>query len=140
MVIKTLDPDWIRIRIDIQPKMLDPDPYQMNTNPKPWLHTIFNIAIFIYSMLVFIWPALLEKFLFCTSLALLNWKLFSKFFKVTNFTKNFTSSWYAVFEALLTFSFYWMAVGRIHKHLHIIWNNLITNNHMSIFSRRQIWR
>jgi hypothetical protein len=29
------DPFWIRIRIDIQPKMLDPDPYQMNTDPKP---------------------------------------------------------------------------------------------------------
>jgi hypothetical protein len=31
-VIKTLDPNWIRI--GIQPKMLDPDPYQMNTDPK----------------------------------------------------------------------------------------------------------
>ncbi len=27
-VIITLDPDWIRIRIGIQPKMLDPDPYK----------------------------------------------------------------------------------------------------------------
>jgi hypothetical protein len=36
LVIKTLDPDWIRIRIGIQPKMLDPDPYQMNTDPKHW--------------------------------------------------------------------------------------------------------
>jgi hypothetical protein len=36
MVIKTLDPDWIRIRISIQPKMMDlaPDPHQMNTDPK----------------------------------------------------------------------------------------------------------
>jgi hypothetical protein len=25
LVIKALDPDWIRIRIGIQPKMLDPD-------------------------------------------------------------------------------------------------------------------
>ncbi len=25
---------WIRTRIGIQPKMLDPDPYQMNTDPK----------------------------------------------------------------------------------------------------------
>jgi len=24
------------IRIGIQPKMLDPDPYQMNTDPKQW--------------------------------------------------------------------------------------------------------
>ncbi len=33
------DPDWIRI--GIQPEMLDPDPYQMNTDPKHWqnLHT-----------------------------------------------------------------------------------------------------
>jgi hypothetical protein len=27
--------DWIRIRIAVQPKMLDPDPYQMNKDPKP---------------------------------------------------------------------------------------------------------
>ncbi len=32
LVIKTMDPDWIRIRIGIQPKMLDPD--QMHTDPK----------------------------------------------------------------------------------------------------------
>ena len=30
-----MDPDWIRIRIGIQPKMLDPDPYQMNADPQP---------------------------------------------------------------------------------------------------------
>ncbi len=35
MVIKALDPDWIRIRIGIQPKMLDPDPDEMNADPKP---------------------------------------------------------------------------------------------------------
>jgi hypothetical protein len=29
LVIKALDPDWIRIRIGIQPKMLDPDPDEM---------------------------------------------------------------------------------------------------------------
>jgi hypothetical protein len=29
---KPLDPDWIRI--GIQPKILDPDPYQMNTDPQ----------------------------------------------------------------------------------------------------------
>jgi hypothetical protein len=29
LVIKTLDPDWIRIGIQL--KMLDPDPYQKNT-------------------------------------------------------------------------------------------------------------
>ncbi len=40
MVIKTLDPDWIRIRIGIQPKMMDPDPYQLNTDPKHCLGSI----------------------------------------------------------------------------------------------------
>ena len=37
-VIITLDPDWIRIRIGIQPKMLDPepDPYHMNSDTKHW--------------------------------------------------------------------------------------------------------
>ncbi len=37
LVIKALDPDWIRIRIDIQPKMLDPDPDEMNADPQPCL-------------------------------------------------------------------------------------------------------
>ncbi len=36
MVTKALDPDWIRIRIGIQPKMLDPDPDEMNADPQPW--------------------------------------------------------------------------------------------------------
>jgi hypothetical protein len=26
---------WIQILIGLQPKMLDPDPYQMNTDPQP---------------------------------------------------------------------------------------------------------
>ncbi len=34
MAIKALDPDWIQI--GIQPKMLDPDPYQINANPQPY--------------------------------------------------------------------------------------------------------
>ncbi len=34
LVIKALDSDWIRIRIGIQPQMLDPDPDQMSTDPK----------------------------------------------------------------------------------------------------------
>ncbi len=29
-----MDPDWIRI--GIQPKMLNPDPHQMNADPQPW--------------------------------------------------------------------------------------------------------
>jgi len=39
---KPLDPDWIRIRIGIQPKMLypGPDPYKMNTDPQPWFFTL----------------------------------------------------------------------------------------------------
>jgi hypothetical protein len=37
LVIKALDPDWIRIRIGIKPKMLDPDPDEMNADPQPWL-------------------------------------------------------------------------------------------------------
>jgi hypothetical protein len=36
-VIKALDPDWIRIRIGVHPKMLDPDPDEMNADPQPWL-------------------------------------------------------------------------------------------------------
>ncbi len=37
LVIKALDQDWIRIRIGIQPKMLDPDPDEMNADPQPCL-------------------------------------------------------------------------------------------------------
>ncbi len=37
LVIKALDPDWIRIRIGVHPKMLDPDPDEMSTDPQPWL-------------------------------------------------------------------------------------------------------
>jgi hypothetical protein len=33
LVIKALDPDWIRIRIGIQRKKLDPD--EMNADPQP---------------------------------------------------------------------------------------------------------
>ncbi len=38
VVIKTLDPDWIRI--GIQPKMQDPEPYQMETDPYLHLFTL----------------------------------------------------------------------------------------------------
>ena len=34
LVMKALYPDWIRIRIDLQPLPLDPDPEKMNTDPK----------------------------------------------------------------------------------------------------------
>ncbi len=37
LVINALDPDWIQIRIGIQPKMLDPDPGEMNADPQPCL-------------------------------------------------------------------------------------------------------
>jgi hypothetical protein len=33
LVIKVLDPDWIRI--GIPPKMLDPDPDEINADPQP---------------------------------------------------------------------------------------------------------
>jgi hypothetical protein len=51
LVIRTLDPDLVRI--GIQPKMLDPDlgrigiqpkildPYQINADPKHWLKQLF---------------------------------------------------------------------------------------------------
>jgi hypothetical protein len=36
LVIKTLDTYWIRFRIVIQPKMLDPDPDSVNPDPEHW--------------------------------------------------------------------------------------------------------
>ncbi len=35
LVIKALDPYWIRIRIGLQHHTLDPDPEKMNTDPQP---------------------------------------------------------------------------------------------------------
>ncbi len=35
LIIKALDPDWIRI--GVHPKMLDPDPEEMNADPQPCL-------------------------------------------------------------------------------------------------------
>jgi hypothetical protein len=43
LVIKALDPDWIRIRIGIQPKMLELDPDKMNADPKPWRRTLIEL-------------------------------------------------------------------------------------------------
>jgi hypothetical protein len=43
LVIKALDPDWILIRISLQPQTLDPDPEKMNTDPK---HCFFTAHIF----------------------------------------------------------------------------------------------
>jgi hypothetical protein len=44
LVIKALDPDWIRIRIRIglQPQTLDPDPNpeKINTDPKHWFDAL----------------------------------------------------------------------------------------------------
>ncbi len=34
--IRNQSGQWIRIRIGIQPKMLDPDPDEMNADPQPW--------------------------------------------------------------------------------------------------------
>ncbi len=54
LVIKALDPDWIRIRIriDLQPLPLDPDPEKMNTgtDPKHWLYARFLIPYLPYPM------------------------------------------------------------------------------------------
>jgi hypothetical protein len=35
LVNKALDPDWIRIRVGIQPKMLYPDSDEINADPQP---------------------------------------------------------------------------------------------------------
>jgi hypothetical protein len=43
LVIKALDPDWIRIRITIQPKMLDSDPHQMHKT-LPYSRRHYNIS------------------------------------------------------------------------------------------------
>jgi hypothetical protein len=43
LVIKTLDPDWIRI--GIQPKMLDPDPDRMNADRQPCSKAYLNVSI-----------------------------------------------------------------------------------------------
>jgi hypothetical protein len=42
LVIIALDPDWIQIRI--QPKMLDPDPDEMNADPQPSGNPFFYIC------------------------------------------------------------------------------------------------
>jgi hypothetical protein len=34
--MKTLNPDWTRTQVGIQHEVLDPDPPQMNTDPKRW--------------------------------------------------------------------------------------------------------
>ncbi len=62
MVIKALDPDWIRVRIGVHPKMLDPDPdlEKMNTDPQPcrklalsrWLFTCPDTGSWAVSSLV----------------------------------------------------------------------------------------
>jgi hypothetical protein len=48
LTIKTLDPQWIRIRICFQPKMLDPDPEFMNPDPKhctEFVHTCLKLCL-----------------------------------------------------------------------------------------------
>jgi hypothetical protein len=50
LVIKALDPDWIRIRIRIgvRPKMLDPDPDEMNEDPQPCIEISPKITAFLF--------------------------------------------------------------------------------------------
>jgi hypothetical protein len=45
LVIKALDPDWIRI--GIQPKILDPDPDEMNADPQAgqWVVILFSAVL-----------------------------------------------------------------------------------------------
>ncbi len=43
-----MDPDWIRIRIGLQPQTLDPDPEKMNTDPKPWYRYSKTLIITYY--------------------------------------------------------------------------------------------
>jgi hypothetical protein len=49
LVIKTLDPDWIwiRIHVGIQPKMLDPDPDQRNTGSETLVLSAMPTAGFV---------------------------------------------------------------------------------------------
>jgi hypothetical protein len=49
LVIKALDPDWIRI--GIQPKMLDPDPDDMNADPQPWFYGM-SLGVYLYKLLL----------------------------------------------------------------------------------------
>jgi hypothetical protein len=41
LVIEALDPDWIRTRIGVNPKILDPDPDEMNADPQPYKNLDF---------------------------------------------------------------------------------------------------
>ncbi len=47
-----LDPYWIRI--GIQPKMLDPDPYQMNTDLQPWLYLFIIVYVFMFFQILLV--------------------------------------------------------------------------------------
>ncbi len=40
--------DWIRIRIGVHPKMLDPD--EMNTDPQPWFGSKAGLSTHIFPM------------------------------------------------------------------------------------------
>ncbi len=41
------DPYWIQIRIGIQPKMLDPDPDEMNADPKKYIFFHVKLQLFV---------------------------------------------------------------------------------------------
>jgi len=56
LVIKALYPDWIRIRIGIQPQTLDPDPDQINTDPDQMNTDPKPCIIFDYFFLTKIFP------------------------------------------------------------------------------------
>jgi hypothetical protein len=54
-----LDSDWIRI--GIQPKMLDPDPYQSNPDPKHWLQRRIFTRGGNSSLIIIVWSTEEQK-------------------------------------------------------------------------------
>jgi hypothetical protein len=55
ILIRIQSGQWIRIRIGIEPKMLDPDPDEMNADPQPciWLWIGIPIRILLFSSVAF---------------------------------------------------------------------------------------
>ncbi len=64
---------WIRIRIGIQPKMLDPDPAEINADPQPWkkyLRLLLNLpansvlaSFYFWSVILLTWRYDVDKFM-----------------------------------------------------------------------------
>ncbi len=63
--MKALDPDWIRIQygcIGIQPKMLDPDPDEMNVDPQPCIFQL-TLIFLCFTALVYLFKMIFLKFI-----------------------------------------------------------------------------